>query len=61
MYSSEIERFLQERNYIVTPEECNLLMDVNTNTQITNMKFFCDNNEFHIITDDGYHFKFQVR
>ena len=55
MYSSEIESFLQERNYIVTPEECNLLMDVNTNTQITNMKFFCDNNEYHIITEDGYY------
>ena len=61
MYSSEIERFLQERNYVVTPEECNLLMDVNTNTQITNMKFFCTNNEYHISTDDGYYFKFNVR
>ncbi len=61
MYSSEIERFLQERNYVVTPEECNLLMDVNTNTQITNMKFSCTNNEYHISTDDGYYFKFNVR
>ncbi len=60
MYSNEIERFLQERNYIVTPEECNLLMDVNTNTQIVNMKF-CTNNEYHISTDDGYYFKFTVK
>ena len=61
MYSNEIERFLEERNYVVTPEECNLLMDINTNTQITNMKYFCANNEYHISTDDGYNFKFIVR
>lgn len=61
MYSNEIERFLEERNYVVTPEECNLLMDINTNTQITNMKYFCTNNEYHISTDDGYNFKFIVR
>ena len=24
MYSSEIETFLKERNYQITPEECNL-------------------------------------
>lgn len=61
MYSSEIEQFLKERNYIVTPEECNLLMDVNTNTQITNMKYFCADNEYHIYTDDNYIFKFKVK
>lgn len=61
MYSSEIEQFLKERNYVVTPEECNVLMDVNTNTQIKNMKYFCGNNEYHIVTDDGYHFIFYVR
>ena len=61
MYSEEIETFLKERNYIVTIEECNLLMDVNTNTQIRNMKFLCENNEYHIYTEDGYHFKFYVR
>lgn len=60
VYSNEIETFLRERNYIVTPEECNLLMDINTNTQITHMRYFCENNEYHIYTDDGYFFKFQV-
>ena len=61
MYSSEIETFLKERNYAVTPEECNLLMDINTNTQITNMKYFYKENEYHICTDDGYTFVFKVR
>lgn len=60
MYSEEIERFIEERNHVLTPEECNLLMDVNTNTQISNMKYFCANNEYHISTDDGYYFIFRV-
>ena len=61
MYSSEMETFLKERDYVVTPKECNILMDVNTNTQIKNMKYFCDNNEYHISTDDGYYFIFRVK
>lgn len=61
MYSSEIEKFLKDRDYVVTPEECNLLMDVNTNTQISRMRYFVDGNEYHIITDDGYFFKFWVK
>lgn len=60
MYSNEIEKFLQDRNYRVTPEECNLLMDINTNTQIAHMKYFSADNEYHIITDDGYFFRFWV-
>ena len=59
MYSSEIETFLKERNYAVTPEECNLLMDINTNTQITHMKYI--DNEYYIYTDDGYSFVFKVK
>jgi hypothetical protein len=53
VYSYEIEKFLKERDYCVTPEECNLLMDVNTNVQITNMKYYFANNEYHITTTDG--------
>ena len=60
MYSVEIENFLKERNYKITPQECNLLMDTNKNTQIKNMQFFCANNEYHIETDDGYYFIFWV-
>lgn len=61
MYSNEIEQFLQERNYVLTPEECNLLMDINTNTQITNMKYLVANNKYHISTNDGYNFIFTVK
>ena len=61
MYSSEIETFLKERNNQLTIEECNLLMDINTNTQIKNMRYFWEDNEYHIITEDGYYFKFRVK
>ena len=61
MYSSEIEIFLKERDYRVTPDECNLLVDTNRNPQIKNMKFFCANNEYVISTEDGYCFRFQVK
>lgn len=60
MYSVEIEAFLKERNYKVTPQECNYIMDTNKNTQIRNIKYFFANNEYHIETDDGYHFVFWV-
>lgn len=60
MYSEEIEDFLRERNYVVTMDECNRLVDINVNTQIKNMKFFCANNEYVINTEDGYCFKFWV-
>ncbi len=61
MYSAEIDTFLKERNYRITPEECNVLMDVNTNTQISHMRYFVEDNEYHIITDDGYFFRFWVK
>lgn len=61
MYSAEIDTFLKERNYRITPEECNILMDVNTNTQISHMRYFVEDNEYHIITDDGYFFRFWVK
>lgn len=60
MYSDEIETFLRKRNYVLTPEECNVIMDISTNTQISHMKYFCSNNEYHISTDDGYNFIFTV-
>lgn len=61
MYSSEIETFLKERKYLLTPQECNLIMNVDVNSQIKSMKYFCDNNEYHVITDDGYYFIFRVK
>ena len=61
MYSSEIEKFLKERDYLLTPEECNKVMDISRNPQINHMKYFCGDNEYHISTDDGYYFVFKVK
>ena len=61
MYSSEIETFLQERNYVVNPEECNILMDINQNPQIDHMQYFSGDNRYVIFTNDNYCFKFWVK
>lgn len=61
MYSSEIEEFLKERNNVVTAEECNVLMDVNRNPQITHMAFYSADNRFVIRTDDNFTFVFWVK
>lgn len=61
MYSWEIESFLKERNYCVTPEECNQIANVNTNAQISNIKYFCYDNEYYMRTEDGYEFRFKIR
>ena len=61
MYSSEIETFLKERNYVVNPEECNLLMDINQNPQIDHMQYFTADNQYVIFTNDNYCFRFWVK
>lgn len=61
MYSSEIEALLKAHNYVLTPEQCEKVMDVNTNKQIAHMKYLCADNEIHIATDDGYYFRFTVQ
>lgn len=61
MYSGEIEMFLREHNYVVTPEECNFLMDINTNPQIDHMKYSSADNQYVIYTNDNYCFRFWVK
>ena len=61
MYSDEIESFLRERNYEITPEECNVLMDVDKNPQICHMQFYAGINECQIDTDDDYHLRFRIK
>ena len=61
MYSWEIESFLKERNFCVAPEECNQIVNVNNNTQISYVKYSCYNNEYYMRTEDGYEFRFKIR
>lgn len=61
MYSDEIEKFLYERNNIVTPEECMRIMNSNESTQIKSIKHYANDGQYQIDTTDGYHFCFQVK
>lgn len=61
MYSSEIEQFLKERNYIVTPDECMKIMNSNESTQIKSIKHYASDGQYQIDTTDGYHFRFYVK
>lgn len=61
MYSSEIEQFLKERNYTVTPEECMKIMDSNKSTQIKSIRYYASDGQYQIETTDGYRFCFYVK
>lgn len=61
MYSEEIEGFLRNRNYVVSPEECAELINTNINTQISRVKYYSFQNEYQIDTMDGYVFRFKVQ
>ena len=39
MYSCEIEALLEACNYVLTPQQCEQVMDVNTNKQIAQNDF----------------------
>ena len=57
MYSWELETYIEERNHILTPEESVFVQNTNLHPQINHIK--CEENAFHIWTDDGYHLWFQ--
>ena len=61
MYSYEIEQFLRERDHIITPEECMMIMNPNQSCQIRSVKYYASDNEYQVETSDGYYFMFQVR
>ena len=61
MYSWEIEEFLKQRDHIVTPEECMMIINPDQSNQITTIKYYACNNEYQIQTNDGYYFIFFVK
>lgn len=56
MYSEEIKRLLEERNYLVSVKE---YVKIVKSPQVDHVKY--KNQEFNIYTTDGYKFKLQVR
>lgn len=60
MYSYEIKLFLDERNHVLSREEYLELTDVQKNPQIKSMKYDTSNDNYEIVTSDGYDFTFMV-
>lgn len=60
MYSSEIEKYLKDHNYILKWYDCVKIIDPIYNPQIQTVKFFSGNLEYNITTNDGYFFRFWV-
>lgn len=58
MYSYEIKLFLDERNHVLSREEFLELTDVQKNPQIKSMKYDTSNDNYEIVTSDGYYFTF---
>lgn len=52
MYSYEIENYLKERNYKITPLE--FMAIINTSPQIKQVLLENNNNIYTILTDDNY-------
>ena len=61
MYSHEIKKFLEERNYCLTPEEILQVINVSINTQIYYVSYNQEYNYYEILTRDGYMFRFGVK
>lgn len=57
MYTWEIEKYLRERNYVVTKKEFPELVSNVISTQIKDVKFV-GNSKYRLITDDGGDFTF---
>ena len=59
MYSYEIEKLLKIRNYLLSIEEYNNI--VNNSSQIDHVKYNPEENIFTIWTNDDYTFTFKIK
>ena len=59
MYSYEIEKLLKIRNYLLSIEEYNNI--VNNSPQIDHVKYNPEENIFTIWTNDDYTFTFKIK
>ena len=59
MYSFEIHELMTKRNYILTPED---YFEILENTpQIARVSYDAFSNKYHIWTDDGCDWEFEIR
>lgn len=61
MYSWEIKKFIEERNYELTPEEINWVININNSPQISEIRFHPYTNTYEIFTRDGMYVSFKVK
>ena len=59
MYSDELFKYLDERMWIISPDEYAYICY--TCPQISNIKYDAFSDNFDIWTDDRYHFRFKVK
>ena len=61
MYSWEIKKFIEERNYELTQEEINWVININNSPQISEIRFHPYTNTYEIFTRDGMYVSFKVK
>ena len=58
MYSWEIDRFLRDKNFCLSPDEYQKI--VTESPQINHIKYEPNANDFVISTDDNYTWRFKI-
>lgn len=61
MYSWEIKKFIEERNYELNQEEINYVININNSPQISEIRFHPYTNTYEIFTRDGMYVSFKVK
>ena len=61
MYSWEIKKFIEERNYELTQEEINWIININNSPQISEIRYHPYTNTYEIFTRDAYYMAFKVK
>lgn len=61
MFSDEIQKYLEMKNYILTNEEYVYITNLNNNPQINHIKFNPFENTFLIETKDNYSWIVRVK
>lgn len=61
IYSWEIKKFVEERNYELTPEETNYVINVNNSPQISEIRYHPHTNMYELFTNDGLYVTFSVK
>ena len=61
MFSWEIQKLLELRQYLLTVQEYIEISDIKKNPQIKRVHYEPFEDSFYIDTDDNYNFKFKVK